>query len=61
MQLYKLDKSQSTYTGGDKLNQSENKTVYMILIEPTDLVGRTFILDTKDGENKLRTQIVEEI
>ena len=25
------------------------------------LVGRSFLLDTEDGENKLRTQIVEAI
>ena len=33
----------------------------MPLIEPMDLVQCSFLLDTEDGESKLRTQIVEAI
>ena len=58
MQLYKLDESQSTSIEGDKLNQSENKIDYIPLIEPMDLLGRSFLLDTEDGENKLSTHSV---
>ena len=61
MQLYKLDESQSTYIEDDKLNQSENKTDFIAILEYIDLVGRSFLLDTEDGENKLRAQIVEAI
>ena len=61
MQLYKLDKSQSTSIEGDKLKQSESKTDSMPLIELVNLVLHSFFLGTEDGEIKLRTQIVEAI
>ena len=61
MQLYKLDESQSTSIEGAKLNQSERKTDSMPPNEPMDLVGQSFLLDTEDGENKLRAQSSEVI
>ena len=61
MQLYTLDESQSTPLEDDKLSQSKDKTEPMATIEHIDLVGRSFLLDTDDGENTLRAQIVEAI
>ena len=57
MQLYKIDETNDE----DKLNQSENKIDPLPLIELTNLVGRSFLLDIEDEEEKLRTQIVEAI
>ena len=54
IQLYELDRSQSTYIEDNKLNQSESNTDYMPPIEHMDLVGCSFLPVTEDGENKLR-------
>ena len=54
MQLYTLDESQSTPLEDDKLSQSNDKTKPMAILKPIDLVGRSFLLDTDNGENKLR-------
>ena len=61
MQLYKLDESQSTSIEGDTRNQSENNTDSIPLIEHMDLVGHSFLIYMEDGENKLRTQLIEAI
>ena len=61
MQLYQLDKSQIIPLENDKPNQSEIKTNPLPLIEPLDLVGQSFLLDTENGEEILRAQIIEAI
>ena len=57
MQLYNIDEQND----GNKLNQSKTKTDVIPLIETIDLVGRSVLLDIKDGENTVRAQIVEAI
>ena len=57
IQLYKIDETNDE----SKLNQSENKIDPIPLIKPIDLIGHSFLLDIEDGENKLRTQIMEAI
>ena len=57
IQLYKIDETNDE----NKLNQSENKIDPIPLIKQIDLIGRSFLLDIEDSENKLRTQIMEAI
>ena len=55
MQLYEIDKTNDK----NRFNQSEIKVDPILLIETINLAGRSFLPDTEDGENKLRTQHVE--
>ena len=50
MQLYNIDEPQVSHDDENKLDHSENMTDSIPLVEPIDLVGRSCLLDTEDGE-----------
>ena len=51
----------STALSNPKPDQSEAKTTEMTIINPSDLVGRSFLLDANEDGEKFRAKIIEAI